>query len=65
MCQSQRMPMAYCDATRRMRAAENARLRAFIFILAILSPVTAWCMLRMVIAVAEEVGKIKRSSRAT
>lgn len=33
--------MAYCDVTRRTMAAENARLRAFIFILAILAPVTA------------------------
>lgn len=59
------LPRQYWLTTRRRSAAEKDQLRAFIFIFAIASPVAAACMLRIVIAVADGVGKIKRSSRAT
>ena len=65
ICQSHSIPVAYWDTTRSRMAPENAILRAFIFILAMASPVVAACILRMVMAVAEGDGKTRRSSRAT
>jgi len=48
-----------------MNETEKAMLNAFIFIFAIISPVAAPCMERIVIAVADGVGKTSLNSRAT
>lgn len=55
----------HCDTTRRMNDTEKEMLNAFIFIFAISSPVAAPCIDRIVIAVADGVGKTSLSSRAT
>ena len=65
ICQSQRIPGAYWDTTRSRKATAKEMLRAFILSFAISSPVAAACILRIVMAVADGVGKMSRSSRAT
>lgn len=56
------MPVAYEEPTLKTSAAENEIERAFVFNLAIASPETAWCIERIVMAVAVAVGKTRDSS---
>lgn len=64
MCQSQRIPVAYWETTRSTMAKEKAQPRAHIFSCARRSPVAATCIDRMVMAVADGVGKMSFSSLA-